>query len=415
MLIVIGVSNFVDRQIIYILLEDIKRDLQLSDTQLSLLSSTIFAIFYSIVGIPIARLAERWDRGKIITISLFFWSLMTVASGLVVSFAALVMTRIGVGVGQAGVGPASHALIAERFEPERRATALAIFTLGGTLGIFLALGLGGWLGKTLGWQMTFVAVGLPGMLLAPLMLWLLRDTRVSAPFAFDLFKAAPGASGLTESVALFWQSKVWRFGAIAVMFTHLATYGIGNWLPSMLQRSYGMTQTDAGLLLAVAIGLGGAVGSIAGGVLTDRMVKRRGPAWLAWTVGIAFVGASLIAPFIFMTTNEVLLVSLLLPYFALMLSSAGVQFAIGQTAVSSNLHATSSAVLILIINLIGLGIGPTVTGLLSDFLAPSTGAESLRYAMLIMSPLSLGTAFFYYLAGCELARASAAQGYPDGE
>lgn len=402
LLVLIGVINFVDRQIIFILLEDIKSDLRLSDTQLGLLSGTLFAIFYGILGIPIARLAERWHRGKIVALSLFVWSAMTVLSGFASSFFALVLARIGVGVGQAGVTPAAHSLIADRFEPGKRATALAIYSLGGTAGIFAALAAGGWLGQNYGWQVAFIAVGIPGMILAPLAMLALRETRDVPQLSASLLRAPAGGSGLAASLHLFWKSLAWRYGAIAAIFTHLASFGIGNWFPSMLQRSFGMSTAEAGLYIAFAVGLAGTVGSLAAGLIADRLAAKHGISWLAWTLAVAFGLATIIAPFVLLAQNQILMLLLLAPYFALMLSGSGVMFALGQATIAPEMRATSSAVIILLINLIGLGIGPTAVGLLSDMLEPRFGTDALRYAMLAFAPLTIGSVICYYLSGKAL-------------
>ncbi len=163
LLCVVYVVNFVDRQVLAILLQSIKRDLQLSDLQLGLLSGTAFGLFYATLGIPIARLADRFSRKGVIAISIAIWSGMTALCGSASGFAALLVYRVGVGVGEAGGSPPAHSIISDYFPPERRATALGIFSLGVPLGILVGFLAGGWLDQTLGWRLAFVVVGLPGL------------------------------------------------------------------------------------------------------------------------------------------------------------------------------------------------------------------------------------------------------------
>lgn len=406
----IGVLNFVDRQIMSILLEDIKVDLEFTDLELGLLSGTLFAFFYSFVGIPIARLADRWNRGKIVSFALFFWSAMTVVSGWAQNFTHLALARMGVGIGEAGVAPASHSLIADRFEAKRRATALAVYSLGGTVGIFLALSVGGWISDNYGWRTAFLVAGAPGIVLGLVAFLLIRDQRTSERFSLKLFKTQPGKLTLMASLKLLWHSKAWRYAAIATGLTHVATIGVGQWLPSYLRRSYELSASEAGLVLAFAVGICGAVGSLSGGVIADKLSASRGIQWLAWTLAVTFGLASLLAIFVFTTTSYTIFIALLAPYFVLALSSSGVQFAIAQATVTTEMRATSSALLILVINLAGLGLGPPLVGFISDQIALSANFaetasyDSLRYAMIAMIPFTVAGAWFFYLAGKELPR-----------
>jgi predicted MFS family arabinose efflux permease len=398
MLTMVGVLNFVDRQILSILLEAIKADLAFSDFQLGLLSGTLFAVFYSVVGIPVARLADRWDRGKIVSIALFVWSAMTVVSGFASSFSHMALARIGVAVGESGVAPSSHSLIADRFTANR-ATALAVYSLGGIVGVFLALSVGGWISDNYGWRSAFFAAGLPGVLLAFVAIFFVKDLRKSETFSKDLFMTAPGKRTLLEGVTFLWALKAWRYAAIASAFTHIASLGIGAFLASFLIRSYELSATNTGLIMAVVIGTCATIGSLGGGMIADKLSVKYGIQWLSWTLAVTFALGSLLAPLVFMSTDLRLFVALLAPYYLFTSASAGVQFAIAQSVVGSSMRATSSAVLILMINLFGLGIGPVLLGFLSDQIG---GSESLRYAMLCMTPFTLAGAYYYYKAGVEL-------------
>jgi len=402
MLSLIALINFVDRQILAILLQDIKVDLELSDLQLGLLSGLMFAIFYSLVGIPIARLADRWDRRKIISISLFVWSSMTVVSGYATSFLHLALARVGIGIGEGGVQPASHSLIAENFAPKERATAFAIYSMGVTMGIFAALFVGGWASDKYGWRVAFFIAGVPGVILAFIAYSTLREPRKTAPFSLGMFMAGPGERNLLDSFRFFWQSKSWRYAGIAAIVTQIATLGISAWLPAHIIRSYGLSTAETGQVMALLVGVFGTAGALGGGIIADKMAKARGIQWLPWTLGLTYAIVCVLAPIVFLMEDLTIFVVLMAPYSVLLLTSSGVQFAIAHAMVEEDMRAMSSALLILLINLIGLGFGPLIIGALSDAFNPSMGDQSLRYAMLAVTPLYIVGVFCFYKSGVFL-------------
>ena len=398
----VGVLNFVDRQILAILLESIKEDLDLSDRQLGLLSGFYFALFYAFFGIPIALLADRWHRGKIISISLLVWSSMTFISGYATSFLHLILARIGVGMGEAGVAPASHSLITQRFEPQQRPFAFAIYAVGGTMGILIALAGGGWINQHYGWRTAFFVAGMPGVVLALFTWFLLHEPRKPAPLNANSLRTRPGQVGIMQGFVLLWQMKAWRHAAIGTGITHIGTFGIGQFAPALLSRSFGLETGQVGLILSFVIGLGGSIGALLGGIMAGRLSAKFGISWLSWMLAITYTLAGILAPVALMQQQLPIFVALLTPYFALSLASSGVQFAIAQAMVKNEMRATSSALLILVINLVGLGLGPLVVGQASDLLKPAMGDESLRYAMMCMAPFLLWGAFHYYIAGRHL-------------
>ncbi len=398
----IALMNFVDRQILAILLESIKADLELSDLELGLLSGLVFAIFYALVGIPIARLADRWNRRKIISLSLLVWSSMTVVSGFATNFFHLALARIGVGVGEGGVQPASHSLIAENFAPKERATAFAIYSAGITAGIFVALSVGGWANDVFGWRVAFFIAGVPGIVLAFIAYFSILEPRQTDPFKFSMFAAGPDERSLAESFRFFWQSKGWRYAAIAAVLTQIATLGISAWLPSFIIRSHELSATQAGQIMALITGVCGTAGAIGGGLVADHLARKRGIQWLSWTLAVTYGLVCLLAPIVFNMQDLTLFVALLAPYAVLLLTSSGVQFAIAHSVVEPDMRAMSSALLILLINLFGLGFGPLIVGALSDAFQASTGNQSLRYAMLCMTPLYFVGVYCFYRSGKHL-------------
>ena len=404
LLTLVGVLNFVDRYIVSILLESIKHDLGLADQQLGLLSGFYFAVFYAVFGIPIAILADRWHRGKIISLSLLIWSAMTLLSGYATAFGHLIVARIGVGIGEAGVAPASHSLITERFEATERPIALAVYAVGGTVGILLALGVGGWINEAYGWRSAFLAAGAPGILLAGVAWFLIHEPRPAARRAQAMAMTSQREVSVGHSLLLLSRLPAWRHAAIAAALTHIATFGIGQFAPSLLGRSFGLKSGEIGFILALVIGLGGTVGAMAGGLMASRMSRARGVGWLAFTLAITCGIAGIFAPLALVQTDITLFLLFISPYYVLSLTSSGVQFAIAHAMVGPAMRATSSALLILIINLVGLGIGPLLVGQISDWLKPSFGVESLRYAMLAVTPFLLWGAAHFYFAGRHLPR-----------
>jgi predicted MFS family arabinose efflux permease len=404
LLTLVGVLNFVDRYIVSILLESIKVDLDLADQQLGLLSGFYFAVFYGVFGIPIAILADRWHRGKIISLSLLMWSAMTFLSGYATAFSHLILARIGVGIGEAGVAPASHSLITERFEAAQRPVALAVYAVGGTVGILLALGVGGWINETYGWRTAFLAAGAPGIVLAGVAWFLIHERRPAVQLSQAIALRRPGEASVASSLLLLSRLPAWRHAVIAAALTHIATFGIGQFAPSLLSRSFGLGSSEIGFILALVIGLGGTVGAMSGGLIAGRLSAKRGIGWLAFTLAITFALAGILAPAALVQTDITLFLLFISPYYVLSLTSSGVQFAIAHAMVGPGMRATSSALLILIINLVGLGIGPLLVGQISDWLKPSFGVESLRYAMLAITPFLIWGAAHFYFAGRHLPR-----------
>ena len=376
--------NFVDRQLLAILQEAIKLDLGLSDTQLGLLTGFAFATFYVLAGIPLARWADRSNRRNIISLSIGLWSFMTALSGLAANFVQLLLARIGVGVGEAGCSPPAHSMISDMYPPEQRATALSFYSVGINIGIMLGFLLGGVLNQYFGWRVAFFVVGAPGLILA---LW----------FRFGVEEPVRGFSENTTvdatSVAF---SKVLKFIITKKYLVHLsfasamsgmAGYGLSNWSASFFIRSHNMPTAELGMWLALGVGLFGSIGTFGWGYLCDRYGKndRR---WYMWIPAIAILLTipPLILTFTTESTRLALIFSLLPPAFTT--CYLGSALAVFHGSVEPRMRATSSALFFLVLNIIGLGCGPTIIGAVSDFLAPQYGVDSLRYSMLTVIPIA---------------------------
>lgn len=395
------VVNFVDRQILSILLQSIKEDLGLSDLQLGLLSGTAFGIFYATLGVPIARVADRVSRKGVMAVCLTIWSGMTALCGTASGFFTLLVYRIGVGIGEAGGSPPAHSMISDYFPVERRATALGIFSLGVPLGIMVGFMAGGYMNDILGWRTAFMIVGLPGVLLACIVMLTLREPPRGLSDASPL-KVDEAPPRVGEVIRFLWRSRSFRHNGIASGMYAFVGYSTTNWMPPFLERSHGMSSSDVGTALALIIGIGGGLGIYLGGTLTDRLAVRdqrlrmRLPAWAMWlSVPPGFV--------LFTTDHTALALAMyILPAFLGLMYQAP-SLALAQSLATPRMRATAAAILLFIINIIGLALGPPATGLLSDLLADRFGEDALRYAMLITSLVLLWSGVHFWLASRTLA------------
>jgi MFS family permease len=378
LLLVVYVVNFLDRQVVAILLQAIKLDLGLSDTQLGAFSGIAFAALYSTLGVPLARWADRGVRRSIIALALFVWSGMTALQGLAPSFLWLVVARVGVGIGEAGCSPPAHSLIADLFEPKRRATALSIYALGIPIGSAIGLAAGGWLRETFDWRTALMIVGLPGLGLALLVRLTLREPTRGYWEGVRIAHAAPS---LREVARVLRARRSFVHMAIAGALHALYGYGAGAFNPAFFERVHGLAPLEIGYTLGAIAATAGVLGTFLGGWLTDRVIGRD-LRWYAWIPGL---GTLIYVPFVFLFylwpdgQGALALAALPAVLGGLYL---GPTFAITQALVPPPMRAQAAAVLLLILNLIGMGLGPQLVGLLSDLLAPHLAAESIRWALL---------------------------------
>ena len=262
------IFNFIDRQIVVILQESIKEDLLLSDTQLGLLTGLVFALFYGTLGLPIARLADKRNRKKIISISMVIWSVMTALSGIAQNFFQLLLARIGVGIGEAGCSPPAHSIISDYYPANKRATALSIYSMGIYIGVLIGYLCGGWLNEFFGWRLALMAVGLPGILYA-----IILAVTVKEPIrgmSDTKSKDADYIPTLSEVAQTLWNKKSFKYLALGAGFNAFISYGVGNWSPSYLVRIHDMSSGEIGTWLSLSAGIGGAFGIWLGGYLGDK-------------------------------------------------------------------------------------------------------------------------------------------------
>jgi predicted MFS family arabinose efflux permease len=392
LLFVAYVFNFIDRQILAILLEPIKRELGASDTAMGLLTGFAFALFYTFAGIPIARLADRSVRRSIIAAGLAVWSVMTAASGMVRSFAELALARIGVGVGEAAFVPPAHSLISDYFPPERRATAMAVFSMGVHVGIAFGFLLGGWIAEFFGWRRALFAVGLPGLLLAVLVRLTVREPPRRTVSALGV----PAESARTVVLAL-WRRRSFRHLSLAAALHSFGGYAFAVWGSPYFVRVHGMSSGELGTWLGSILGLGGALGSVGGGLIADRW----GAADARRKLYLPAIASVLQVPWVLLVLvipNPRSAMLALIPSAILSAMWFGPVFALTQSLVRPEARATAAAVLVFVINLIGLGLGPPAIGALSDALTPSYGPRAIGQALLVIGVTNLWAAAHFYSA-----------------
>ena len=395
MLTIVGALNFFDRQLVVILQEPIKDELNLSDTQLGLLTGLAFAIFYCLVGIPIARYADRNNRRNVVGISLAIWSFMTAITGFVGNFVQMLLVRIGVGIGEAGGNPSSQAMISDYFPKEKRATAFAIYATSVYIGLFLGFSIGGLLEASFGWRNAFMFLGIPGIIFS--IVFLLGVKEPPKGYADGgIIEKKQQAFG--EAMAVLWSKKTYRYILAASALHSFVGYAFANWIPSFFIRVHGMTVLEVGFWLAVSIGIGGGIGAFSGGFIVDKLVKRD-RRWYLWIGIVAIILTIPFSLFTLFTTNKT---AAAICYFipnVLFSLNMGAILAVTQGVVGAKMRALSSAVYYFVLNLIGLGLGPLAVGFLSDYLTPTYGDYSLRYALFIISNFYLICIYFYWKAG----------------
>jgi MFS family permease len=402
-LLIVYTLNFLDRQILNILAEPIKGELGLTDTQLGLLAGPAFAVFYAVLGIPIARYADRGSTNRVtlISASLVIWSGMTVLCGFAQNFWQMALARIGVGVGEAGCTPSAHSLISDAVAPEKRASAIAFYGMGVPIGTLLGLVIGGVVNDVWGWRAALMLVGAPGVLLAFLLPILLRDPRRFGLLKNEAAPAGPPPIPVRAAVAELFTSRAYLLLLIAASFAAFLSYGKGLWTLSLFIRSHGMTTTEVGLIGSVTLGVAGIFGTWLGGWAADRFghTNRR------HILTLPAVGMAVAAPIQFLGYGApIWWVAGLLILVPTILNAAyyGPAYACVQGLVRKELRAVAASVMLFGQNLIGLGLGPFIFGALSDGLQPLAGTESVRWVLFGAAWLGFVPAFFFWRASLRL-------------
>lgn len=420
------IFSFVDRQILALMIEPIKHDLQLSDTQFSLLHGLAFSLFYAVMGIPIALLADRYSRPKIIAIGVAFWSLATAACGLSRNFAHMFLARIGVGVGEAALSPATYSMLSDMFPRDKLGRAVGVYSIGSFIGGGMAFLIGGyvinllksvdsvvvpWVGAMRPWQVTFFIVGLPGLLVALLILLTVRD-----PQRLGLRRAADGQAhkpSIRDTFQFLGRHRRTFFcHYLGFSFYAMVLFALLSWTPAFYMRRFGMSPVDTGYMLGVVVLVANTAGVFCGGWLMDGLAKRgyRDAPLRAGVIGA--VGMALPAVAFTQVDSVWLSVGLLLPAMFFASFPMPTSTAAMQILPPNQIRAQVSALFLLISNLIGLGLGTTAVALLTDRLFGTPGAVGQSLSLLIAGATVL--CVLLLAAGCASYRQSLTREHGQG-
>ena len=418
--------SYVDRTALGILQEQLKYDLDLTDWHLGLMSGPAFALLYAATGIPIARLAERFDRRIILSTCLIVWSGMTMACGAAAGFFQMFLARMGVGVGEAGGNPVAHSLIADIFPAEKRGRAIALYSLGAPAGAFLGAALVGWMAEVWDWRHVFLMLGPPGFVLALAVWFLVPDIRRGT------FETAAGEETPPAFMAVLRQLlmlRSFRHAVAGASIVVLVGYGVASFLPPYLIRRHGFDMGEVGLLAGLVNGVAAALGTLAGGYWGDRLSARdRSYLGFVPAISVFLAGPLLVAGFVIPDGMG----SILCIFLGTMLiyGYIGPTFALVHALSSARSRATAAAIFYLVINLVGMGLGPPLIGALSDMLTlhafpgstdqfgalctqgkasalietcREAGASGLTHALIIISVLLFWASLHFWLTGRSCA------------
>lgn len=388
--------NLVDRGLMMLLLQPIKEDLQLSDTQLGLLTGIAFGLFYATLGIPIARWADRGDRVTITSVAIGLWGLTVMASLLVTNFIQLAFARIAAAVGESGCKPPTYSLVGDYFpQPAERTRAMAVYWLGSPLASLISFIVGGWLNELYGWRLTFFLMGIPGLMLALLVKLTIIEPRKHVRSSGLSERSMPS---MLAVLATLWRQRSSRHLSLALTLLYTLVFGLAPWYAAFMMRSHNMGTAELGIWLGLVFGISGIVGILSGGYVASRWFanNERGQMRMC-----AVTVASLVPCFVaFLTVPQKYQALIaLMPLVVVFNFFLAPTYALMQRLVVDEMRATTLAVVMLFANLIGMGIGPQVVGILSDLLMPVVGKDSLRYAMLIMSFVALWAGYHFWQVG----------------
>lgn len=397
LLTLVFVVNFIDRQVLSVLIEPIKRDLQLTDTQLGLLSGLAFALFYVTAGVPVARLADLKSRRNLIAVCMIVWSSMTAICGAAANFAQLLIARIGVAIGEAGCVAPSHSILSDYYRPADRPFALSIYSAGASVGVFLGLLGGGWLAESFGWRSALVIIGLPGIAVALAVLLTLREPARGMSLPGHVTSAKPAPNHFWSDLGQLLARRTLVFIALAGGFQSMVTYGVAAWLPAFFMRVHGMSPSTAGATLAVINGLVAGTGAIVAGAVTARL-SRNERRWLLWMPAVAAVISTPLYAFAVLSPSSFTSLLLLAPAAFLSMVYVGPALAATHGVAGVTLRATGVALTLFVSNLLGIGGGALLVGVVSDAFAAAEPHVSLRYGLLAVLLANIPAIIGYLLA-----------------
>ena len=402
MLLLLLLFNKVEHAALGVLLQDIKEDLRLTDAQLGLLSGIAFTLFYATMGVPIARWADRGNRVTILSVTTALQCAALALSGLAANFVQLLLVRIGVAVGEAGCVAPANSLIADHFSRAERARATAWFMLGYPLSAVIGYFAGGWLNQQYGWRATFIILGLPGLALAVLAYATLREPRRERPAPASSSQSASLGSGLKDVAAALWSNRSYRHLVTGYSLMTFFAIGVVLWAPTFFKRSYGLQTGELGMWMAAIWGVGGLVGTYCAAELASRHAVENESLQVK-AIALVFGCSGVLAAAIYVSSNLHVSFVLLTLIAVVNYGTAGPLFATIQTLVPDRMRAVAVATTYLFTNLIGVGLGPLAAGVLSDWLRPVVGEDSLRYALLALCPGYLWAAWHLWRASATIS------------
>lgn len=389
--------NYYDRSLINILIEPIKRDLKLSDGQLGILTGLAFGLVYSLSAVPIARLADRFGRVRVLAVSLTLWSAMTGICGLVRSYPLFVAARFGVGLGEAGGLPATHAIVSEHFSKSRRGSALAVIAVMSGLGIAAGSALGGWVASRWGWRHAFFVGALPGLVIALLLALLVRDHRQSPAAA----QGAP-TTGFADAMLILIRRHAYVWLCVGYALGSVGSYAFQVWVQAYIMRRFDLDTAQVGSSFSLVYGAAIVFGLIIGGVIGDPLAKRD-VRWPLWLLAICFGSAPPLIAGVLYAPTYFLTLGLLFVQVSIHILQTGPCYALVQNLAGPSLRSTGAALFLAVANLAGLGLGPTVTGWLSDRLGGGS-AQALGASILLVSLTFILAAIAFVIATRTVAR-----------
>jgi predicted MFS family arabinose efflux permease len=378
MLTLVYVINYLDRNILNILLPAIKTEFHLSDADLGFLSGTVFAILYATLGVPLAWLADRANRRNVIAYSMMLFGLMTVLSGYAASFRQLVAARIGTGVGEAGTSPSVNSIISDLYAPKERAAALSFYAAGLNVGLLIAFAGGGWVEQHFGWRNAFLAAGIPGLIVALLFIFTVPEP---VRGHIEQLKDSGQAPGLGESIRYMWRQRSIRFIALGTALSSFGGYAGTTFISGFLINLHHLSPQQTGWIVACLFGIVGGSGTFFSGIIADHFGKRD-VRWNLYVVVIALLLALPFFPFYFLSPNLAVALACAIPPTLIGAAYLAPSYAMVQSLVPLRMRTQAAAILLFVLNIIGFGTGPYLVGLESDMLQPLLGAQSIRWALL---------------------------------
>jgi predicted MFS family arabinose efflux permease len=388
--------NYLDRGLMLLLLQPIKDDLHLSDTQLGLLTGLAFGLFYATLGLPMARWADRGNRPTITALAIAVWGATVMSCVFVANFIQLVLARVAAAIGEAGCMPATYSLLGDYFPaPPERARAMSIYWLASPLAALASFIFGGWLNDHYGWRTAFLVMGLPALPVALLVKATISEPRTRAVVSDPPNRPLPK---MRDVLGVLWRQRSCRHLSIVIVLLFTMWQGLGPWFAAFMIRSHGMGTTALGVWLGLIFGIGGISGTLLGGIVASRWFANDERGQMRFSAWMTALLVPCIVVFLLVPRKEEALIALV-PLIVVGNVFLGPSFALLQRLVADEMRATTLAVVMLFANLIGMGVGPQLVGILSDLLRSSLGSNSLRVAMLSMSLAALWAAFEFRLIG----------------